>query len=86
MAPYIGVTVCRSDGVHQYNVNNTMVINGPKAEAQPDAKGRVYKRLGLNDPKNVEWRKKLGTKMMASFGEAEKKGQSQVAKATEYHR
>jgi hypothetical protein len=74
MAPYIGVTVCRSDGMSEYNVNNSVVINGPKAEQKPDAKGRVYKKLGPNDPKELEWRRKLGAKMMASFGDAADKG------------
>jgi hypothetical protein len=79
MAPYIGVTICRSDGVQEYNINGTLVTNGPKVEAKPDAKGRVYKKLGSDDVKALEWRKKLGAKVMASFGEAEHKGKIGLA-------
>ncbi len=74
MAPYIGVTVCRSDGVQEYTLNNATVVNGPRIEQSPDNKGRIYRKLDLNDVKALDWRKKLGAKVMASFGQAEEKG------------
>lgn len=74
MAPYIGVTICRSDGVLEYTANSTIIPNSPKVEQKPDAKGRVYKKLGPNDAKELEWRRKLGAKMMTSLGKAEQKG------------
>lgn len=62
MASPIGVTICRSDGVSSYQSNDQTVVNGPRTE--PDANGRVYQRLGPDDAKEYDWRKKLGTALM----------------------
>jgi len=69
MAAPIGVTVCRSDGVAELTQNNQVIVNGPKTD--PDSNGRVYQKLGPDDAKEFDWRKKLGTALMNHLNEIE---------------
>jgi hypothetical protein len=69
MASPIGVTICRSDGVSTYVSNDLTIVNGPKVE--PDANGRVYQKLGADDAKEYDWRKKLGTALMKHLRDLE---------------
>lgn len=74
MAPYYPVTVCRSDG--QVEIITTSGIrehNRPTQEQlsdTPDANGNVdcYKRLDEDDPKAIDWRRKLGGMLMHHLG------------------
>lgn len=69
MAAPIGVTICRSDGVAEVTQNNQVTVNGPKTD--PDSNGRVYQKLGPDDAKEFDWRKKLGTALMNHLNELE---------------
>jgi hypothetical protein len=74
MAPYYPVTVCRSDGQLEVITKSGMrELNRPTAEQlsdTPDANGSVdcYKRLDAEDPKAVDWRRKLGGMLMHLLG------------------
>lgn len=69
MAYPIGITICRSDGVAELTQNNQIIVNGPKVE--PDSNGRVYQKLGPDDAKELDWRKKLGTALMNHLNDIE---------------
>lgn len=69
MTSPIGVTICRSDGVSNYRSNDQFIVNGPRTE--PDANGRVYQKLGPDDAKGYDWRKKLGTALIKHLSDRE---------------
>ena len=81
MAPYIPLYLARSDG--------KLEITSPKSkkkeknaptEAQlddsKDARGvrDYYKELEIGDPKEVDWRRKLGGMLMREIGDKEHAG------------
>lgn len=74
MAPYYPVTVCRSDGLLEVITKSGIrELNQPTPDQlsdKPDANGNVdcYKRLDVDDPKAVDWRRKLGGMMMHLLG------------------
>jgi len=73
MAPYYPLYVCRTDGLFKVSTRAGDELNQP-TDAQirdtPDAKGNVdcYKKLEHDDPKHIDWRRKLGGMMMHLVG------------------
>jgi hypothetical protein len=80
MAPYFPVTVCRSDGQFEtITRGGVKELNQPTKEQlddTPDANGNVdcYKKLSEDDPKAVDWRRKLGGMLMHLVGGKEHAG------------
>lgn len=73
MAPYVPLVVCRSDGVQEYVHNGISTPNQPKPkdlEATPNAQGLVsiYKKVGPDDMKALQWRRKLAGMLMELLG------------------
>jgi hypothetical protein len=74
MAPHFPVTICRSDGQTEV-ITKTGIqeLNRPTAaqlNGAPDAEGNVdcYKKLDYDEPKAVDWRRKLGGMLMHLLG------------------
>lgn len=80
MAPYIPIVVVRSDGqLSVITKSGAKELNEPTEAQQsdvPDAKGMVdyYKKLDPDEPKAVDWRRKLGGMLMHVAGEKEHEG------------
>jgi hypothetical protein len=74
MAPYFPVTVCRSDGLLEVTTKfGTKEHNRPtptQLDETPDPDGMVdcYRKLDDNEPKAVDWRRKLGGMLMHLLG------------------
>jgi hypothetical protein len=74
MAPYYPITVHRSDGVFSITTKSGVnESNEPTAAQQndsPDSKGNVdcYKRLDAEEPKAIDWRRKLAGMLIHRLG------------------
>ena len=80
MAPYFPVTICRSDGQPEIITKGGVIELNQPTPAQlsdtPDANGNVdcYKKLGPEETKAVDWRRKLGGMLMNLLGGKEHSG------------
>lgn len=73
MAPYYPITICRSDGLLEVKTKGITELNQPttpQLDDTPDNDGNVdcYKKLESDEPKAVDWRRKLGGMMMHVLG------------------
>lgn len=74
MAPYYPLTVARSDGEPTVPTKQGVKEPNQPTEEQmsdkPDVAGNVdcYKKLGIEDAKHIDWRRKLGGMMMHLLG------------------
>lgn len=78
MAPYIPLSIVRSDGLTEYIHNGVNIPNQPKPEEldpTPNAQGQVsvYKKVAFEDVKDLQWRRKLGGMLMQLLGGAKHK-------------
>ncbi|EHL00134.1 hypothetical protein M7I_3896 [Glarea lozoyensis 74030] len=86
MAPYYPITVHRSDGVLSVATKSGVnEPNEPTAAQQndtPDSKGNVdcYKRLDPEEPKAIDWRRKLGGMLIHRLGGKEQANKQYILK------
>ncbi|KAI9827168.1 MAG: hypothetical protein M1832_005304 [Thelocarpon impressellum] len=87
MAPYWPVYIARSDGKLEIELGSSKKEPNEPTEQQmdptPDAKGvsDFYKRLISDDPKEIDWRRKLGGMVMREIGEKEHQGKNYILAA-----
>lgn len=91
MAPYYPVVVCRSDGLYDYTLNGLKVPNQPKPKdlvPTPNAQGQVavYQKLSVDDPKSLQWRRKLGAMLLELLGGPEHSGMFDISLSGMRHR
>ncbi|KAF4632327.1 hypothetical protein G7Y89_g5800 [Cudoniella acicularis] len=86
MAPYYPITICRSDGQLAIATKGGLKeLNQPTPQQQSDvqdANGNVdcYKRLDPDEPKAVDWRRKLGAMLMHFLGGKEHADRNYILK------
>ena len=74
MAPYYPLTICRSDGLLEFEIRKgVMEPNKPTAaqlDESPNSAGEVdyYKKLEADSPKSIDWTRKIGGMLMATLG------------------
>ncbi|KAG9247698.1 transcription-silencing protein Clr2-domain-containing protein [Calycina marina] len=73
MAFYVPITVARSDGQLEVVLKGIKELNQPtraQFDDTPDSTGMVdcYRRLAFDDPKSVDWRRKIGGMLKNYFG------------------
>lgn len=80
MAPFYPVYIARSDGKLEItSKSGKKELNQPTAQqldSTPDARGvsDFYKKLEDGDPKEVDWRRKLGGMLIRELGGKEHHG------------
>jgi len=67
------ITILRSDGVLEIMHKGVRELNQPTPEQldeTPDANGMVdcYRKIGFNDTKSLDWRKKIGGMLKNYYG------------------
>jgi hypothetical protein len=84
MAPYYPVHILRSDGLTEVTTKAGVTeLNQPTAAQlsdTPDANGNVdcYKRLEPDNPKAVDWSRKLGGMLMHLLGGKDHSGMEEI--------
>jgi len=84
MAPHYPVTILRSDGQTEViTKTGAKELNRPTAtqlDGTPDPEGNVdcYRRLDDNEPRAVDWRRKIGGMLMQVLGRDAHAGMSRV--------
>lgn len=74
MTQFFPVTVCRSDGLTEVRLKSGLTeLNKPtpaQLDERPDSDGMVdcYRILDQNEPKVLDWRRKLGGMLMRVLG------------------
>ncbi|KAI9754469.1 MAG: hypothetical protein M4579_004697, partial [Chaenotheca gracillima] len=86
MAPYLPVYVGRSDGKTEIVSKKRKERNEPTEEQldnSPDANGvcDFYKKLAGEEPKELDWRRKLGEMLMKEVGSKEHNGKNFILAA-----
>ncbi|KAM3069393.1 hypothetical protein ACMFMG_005499 [Clarireedia jacksonii] len=86
MAPFYPVTICRSDGqLEVITKTGVKELNRPTAAQlndSPDAEGTIdcYKKLEHDEPKAVDWRRKIGGMLMHYLGGREHADRNYILK------
>ena len=85
MAPFYPVTICRSDGqlevITKTGVKDLHRPTAAQLNDTPDADGTIdcYKKLEPDEPKAVDWRRKIGGMLMHYLGGREHAGTKRIA-------
>lgn len=79
MTQFWPIFASRSDGVSMVNQKNKPLRNGPTEEQlnkKPNDQGQCdfYRLIDHEDPKHVDWRKKLGGMLLREIGGKQHEG------------
>jgi len=91
MPNFLPIYIRRSDGTLKYPAGRAgadkgeqkMIYNRPDPKyldrtVGDDGSYNYYRELGQNDPKNIEWRRKLGGMLMRELGDSKDRSMFQT--------
>lgn len=79
LTPFYPIFASKSDGLDVVNQKGSVVRNGPTQEQldrSPNAQGQCdyYRLIEKDDPKHIDWRKKLGGMLLREIGGKQHEG------------